>query len=284
MSGGGRRRGPATLPAAAVPPTPAPRAGGRLVGKVALVTGAAQGVGRGIARRFAREGATVVVADVDADGGAAVAAALAGLGAADARFVATDVGDPDAVQAMVEAATRFGGGLDVVVNNAQWVSPKVPLAEKTDEMLARTLGTGLWATWWAMRAARPHLRARGGGRIVNLCSLIGVTGDPLYADYAATKEAIRGLTRVAAREWAADGILVNAIAPIARTPAVDRFAAAGPDAAASVAAAEAANPLGRLGDPEDDIGGVALFLASDDSRYVTGTTLYADGGAHLTRG
>jgi NAD(P)-dependent dehydrogenase (short-subunit alcohol dehydrogenase family) len=251
---------------------------------VALVTGGAQGVGRGIARRFAREGATVVVADVDAVGGAAVIAGLADLGAADARFVTTDVGDPAAVQSMVAEAVGWGGGLDVLVNNAQWVSPKVPLADKTDEMLARTLGTGLWATWWAMRAARPHLQARGGGRIVNLCSLIGVAGDPLYADYAATKEAIRGLTRVAAREWAADGILVNAIAPIARTPAVDRFAATGPDAAASVGAAEAANPLGRLGDPEDDIGGVALFLASDDSRYVTGTTLFADGGAHLTRG
>ena len=279
MSGGGRRRGPATPPATAVPPSP--RAGGRLVGKVTLVTGGAQGVGRGIARRFAREGAVVVVADVDAGGGSAVAASLPALGARGARFVATDVGDPAAVQAMVAAAVDFGGGLDVVVNNAQWVSPKVPLTDKTDEMLARTLGTGLWATWWAMRAARPHLQARGGGRIVNLCSLIGVAGDPLYADYAATKEAIRGLTRVAAREWAADGILVNAIAPIARTPAVDRFAAEDP---AAVAAAEAANPLGRLGDPEDDIGSVALFLASDDSRYVTGTTLFADGGAHLTRG
>ena len=282
MSGGGRRRGPASPPATAAPPTSTPRAGGRLVGKVTLITGGAQGVGRGIARRFAREGAAVVVADVDEAGGATVAGELRDLGA-DARFVAADVGDPAAVAGMVAAAVAWGGGLDVLVNNAQWVSPKVPLADKTDEMLARTLGTGLWATWWGMRAARPHLRARGGGRIVNLCSLIGVAGAPLYADYAATKEAIRGLTRVAAREWAADGILVNAIAPVARTPAVDRFAASGPDAAASVAAAEAGNPLGRLGDPEDDVGGAALFLASDDSRYVTGTTIFADGGAHLTR-
>jgi NAD(P)-dependent dehydrogenase (short-subunit alcohol dehydrogenase family) len=252
--------------------------GGRLAGKVALVTGAAQGIGRGIARRFAREGAAVVVADIDVAQGEAVAASLVPLGAAGALFVAADVADGPAVQAMVDAAVARFGGLDILVNNAQWVAPKVPLLEKTDEMLARTLDTGLWATFRAMQAAVPVMRRRGGGRIVNLCSLIGLSGAPLYGDYAATKEAIRGLTRVAANEWAADGILVNALAPVARTPAVDRYATDHPDA---VAAAEQANPLGRLGDPEDDIGGAALFLASDDARYVTGITLFADGGAHL---
>jgi len=254
--------------------------GPRLAGRVALVTGAAQGVGRGIARRFAREGAAVVVADIDVAGGEAVASSLGPLGAAGARFVATDVTDRDAVQAMVDATVAELGGLDILVNNAQWVAPKVPLLEKTDDMLARTLDTGLWATFRAMQAAAPVMRGRGGGRIVNLCSLIGLSGAPLYADYAAAKEAIRGLTRVAANEWAADGILVNALAPVARTPAVDRYAADHPDA---VAAAERANPLGRLGDPEDDIGGAALFLASDDARYVTGITLFVDGGAHLLR-
>jgi NAD(P)-dependent dehydrogenase (short-subunit alcohol dehydrogenase family) len=237
-------------------------------------------VGRGIARRFAREGASVVVADIDVDGGSEVATSLDALGAADASFVATDVADRSAVHAMVDAAVSRFGGLDILVNNAQWVAPKVPLLDKTDEMLARTLGTGLWATFWAMQAAAPVMRAGGGGRIVNLCSLIGLSGTPAYADYAANKEAIRGLTRVAANEWAADGILVNALAPVARTPAVDRFAVDSPDA---VAAAERANPLGRLGDPEDDIGGAALFLASDDARYVTGITLFVDGGAHLLR-
>ena len=189
----------------------------------------------------------MAVADIDVAQGEAVTASLVPLGAAGALFVATDVADGAAVQAMVDAAVARFGGLDILVNNAQWVAPKVPLLEKTDEMLARTLDTGLWATFRAMQAAVPVMRRRGGGRIVNLCSLIGLSGTPLYGDYAATKEAIRGLTRVAANEWAADGILVNALAPVARTPAVDRYAADHPDA---VAAAEQANPLGRLGDPE----------------------------------
>jgi NAD(P)-dependent dehydrogenase (short-subunit alcohol dehydrogenase family) len=252
---------------------------GRLAGRIALVTGGAQGVGRGIARRFAREGAAVVIADIDVVQGEAVAHELAELGA-ESRFVEADVADRAGVRAMVAAAVERFGGLDILVNNAQWVAPKVPLLDKTDEMLAKTLDTGLWATFRAMQEAVPVLRARGGGRIINLCSLIGLSGAPHYADYAATKEAIRGLTRVAANEWAADGILVNALAPVARTPAVDRYALEHPEA---VAAAERANPLGRLGDPEDDIGGAALFLASDDARYVTGTTLFADGGAHLLR-
>jgi NAD(P)-dependent dehydrogenase (short-subunit alcohol dehydrogenase family) len=250
---------------------------GRLAGRVAVVTGAGQGVGRGIARRFAREGAAVTVAEIDAARGEAVAAELAALGAK-SLFVPTDVSRRDAVEAMVGATVDRFGGLDILVSNAQWVSDKVPLEDKTDEMLAGTLGSGLWATFWAMQAALPHLRERGGGRVINLCSLIGRTGQPGYADYAATKEAIAGLTRVAANEWARDGILVNAIAPVARTPAVDRYAVDHPEA---VRAAEQANPLGRLGDPEDDIGGVALFLASDDARYVTGVTIDVDGGAHL---
>jgi NAD(P)-dependent dehydrogenase (short-subunit alcohol dehydrogenase family) len=237
-------------------------------------------VGRGIARRFACEGAAVVVADIDVARGEAVAGELAGLGAAGAVFVEADVSDRAAVRAMVDATAERFGGLDILVNNAQWVAPKVPLLDKTDAMLAQTLGTGLWATFWAMQQAVPVMRARGGGRIINLCSLIGLSGTPNYGDYAATKEAIRGLTRVAANEWAPDNILVNALAPVARTPAVDRYAADHPDA---VAAAERANPLGRLGDPEHDIGGAALFLASDDARYVTGITLFADGGAHLLR-
>lgn len=255
-----------------------PTGAGRLVGRVALVTGAGRGVGRGIARRLAREGAAVVVADIDVASGEAVAAEIGdGLGA-EGLFVPTDVSRRDEVEAMVAATVDRFGGLDVLVNNAQWVSDKVPLEQKTDEMLAGTLDSGLWATFWGMQAALPHLRARGGGRVINLCSLIGRTGQPGYADYAATKQAIEGLTRVAANEWARHGILVNAIAPVARTPAVDRYAADHPEA---VRAAEQANPLGRLGDPEQDIGGVALFLASDDARYVTGTTIYADGGAHL---
>ena len=120
--------------------------------------------------------------------------------------------------------------------------------------------------------------AAGGGRIINFVSLNGINAHMYSADYNAAKEAIRALTRTAAREWARHNVLVNAIAPAAATPAYAAFAEAAPENAAEMLEQ---NPMGRMGDPEQDIGGVALFLASDDSRYVTGNTLFADGGGHI---
>ena len=122
------------------------------------------------------------------------------------------------------------------------------------------------------------MREQGGGRIINLVSLNGINAHMYSADYNATKEAIRALTRTAAREWARHSILVNAIAPAAATPAYLAFAESNPDNAARLLKL---NPMGHMGDPERDIGGVALFLASDDSCYVTGNTIFADGGGHI---
>ena len=120
--------------------------------------------------------------------------------------------------------------------------------------------------------------AAGGGRIINFVSLNGINAHMYSADYNAAKEAIRALTRTAAREWARHNVLVNAIAPAAATPAYVAFAEAAPENAAEMLEQ---NPMGRMGDPERDIGGVALFLASDDGRYVTGNILFADGGGHI---
>ena len=124
----------------------------------------------------------------------------------------------------------------------------------------------------------PHFRAQRWGRVINLVSLNGINAHMYSVDYNAAKEAIRAITRTAAREWARHNILVNAIAPAAASPAYVAFAAAAPDNAAEMLRQ---NPLGRMGDPEHDIGGVALFLASDDSDYVTGNTIFADGGSHI---
>lgn len=156
----------------------------------------------------------------------------------------------------------------------------MPLEEKSDADLDDVLHTGLWATWWSMRAALPHFREQGGGRVINLYSIDAEAAAWLHVDYNATKEAIRGLTRSAAAEWGRYNVLVNAIAPAAKGTVYYQLAEAVPGFAETSAAQ---NPLGRVGDPEDDIAPVAVFLASDDSRYVTGEVIHVDGGQHLPR-
>jgi NAD(P)-dependent dehydrogenase (short-subunit alcohol dehydrogenase family) len=249
----------------------------RLEDRVAIVTGAGQGIGRGIARRFAREGARVVVADWKAHRGERVLGELNEMGA-EAIAVPTDVSDQAEVEALVAAASDAFGGIDILVNTAQAFTPNVPFEEKTDEMWSVSLLTGPLATYWAMCAVYPVMKARGGGRIVNFASHNGEVGQRLTVDYNAAKEAIRAITKTAAREWGHDGILVNAIAPGAASPVYEAWAKRQPEMAA---AGEKKKPIPRAGDPEEDIGGVALFLASEDSRFVTGHTLFVDGGAWL---
>lgn len=255
--------------------------GDRLAGRVAIVTGAGMGIGRGIARRFAREGCQVVVAELRDEFGRRTAEEIAtGLGGR-ARFAAVDVGRREAVERLVAETIATEGRVDILVNNAQGYTPLIPLEEKTDEMMARSLDTGLWAAFWSMQAAFPHMRDQRFGRIINFCSLNGVTGAWYSVDYNATKEGIRGLTRSAAREWGQHNITVNAIAPGAASEGYRAWADRNPEQAA---AAVATVPLRRIGDPEEDLGGVALFLASDDGAYITGHTLFADGGGHLGAG
>jgi NAD(P)-dependent dehydrogenase (short-subunit alcohol dehydrogenase family) len=134
------------------------------------------------------------------------------------------------------------------------------------------------SAFWSMQTAFPHMRARSWGRIVNVCSLNGVNAHMYTAEYNTAKEASRALARTAAREWARHGIRVNVICPAAATEAYEAFAAMAPENAAALLKQ---NPMGRMGDPEADIGNVALFLASDESRYLTGNTLFVDGGSHL---
>ncbi len=250
---------------------------GLLTGKVALVTGAGGGIGQGVARRFAREGATVVIAEIDRASGMQVAREVEELGAR-ALFVPTDVMQKAAVCAAVEAAVAAFGGLDILVNNAFVPTPNVLLEDKTDEMLDQTLTSTIKATWWAMRAALPHMRARGGGKIVNFYSIDVDIGAWLHADYNTAKAGIVGLTRSAAAEWGRYNINVNAIAPTAMGATFHKLAAENPGFAERAAAMR---PAGRCGDPEDDIGPVVVFLASDMARYVTGESIHVDGGLHL---
>jgi NAD(P)-dependent dehydrogenase (short-subunit alcohol dehydrogenase family) len=245
---------------------------GALEGKVALVTGAGAGIGEGIARRFADEGANVVVAEIDENAGQAVANAIGGV------FVSTDVSDRVQVESAVQTALSEYDAIDIVVNNA-WGGGSIGRVEhKTDEQLAQGIAVGYYGPYWAMRAAFPHMKARGWGRIVNMCSLNGVNAHMGSLEYNAAKEALRTLTRTAAREWAPTGVTVNALCPAAKSQAFFRAIGEYPELEAM---ADAANPMGRMGDAYDDIAPVAVFLASEACRYVTGNTLFVDGGSHI---
>ncbi len=245
---------------------------GTLAGKVAVVTGAGAGIGEGIARRFAAEGARVVVAEIDAAAGQAVARDIGGV------FVGTDVANRSDVENAVQTALFEYGSIDIVVNNA-WGGGKIGRVEnKTDEQLAHGIAVGYYGPYWAMRAAFPHMKARGWGRVINMCSLNGVNAHMGTLEYNAAKEALRALTRTAAREWAPTGVTVNAICPAAKSQAFFQAIGQYPQLEAM---ADAANPMGRLGDPYDDIAPVAVFLASEGCRYLTGNSLFVDGGSHI---
>jgi NAD(P)-dependent dehydrogenase (short-subunit alcohol dehydrogenase family) len=249
----------------------------RLENRVALVTGSGDGIGKGIARLLAAEGAAIVIAEYDRTTGEAAAAQIVAEGGR-AAFIQTDVTDREQLLAAVElAATRFGGA-DILVNNAYGGGHIRRLENKQDDEFDHSLTMSIKAGYWAMKACFPTMREKGWGRIISICSLNGVNAHMFSADFNAGKEGLRALTRSAAREWAGHGITANIICPGAASAAYLRFKAAYPDNAAAM---DAMNPMGRVGDVDTDIAPVALFLASDDSRYVTGNTIYADGGGHI---
>ena len=246
---------------------------GKLTGKTAIVTGGGQGVGLGIARAFAEAGASLVLTGRDEAKLAGVTGDLEALGAK----VAICAGDvrqrPDAERAVQIAVERFGQ-LDILVNNAQSSNPGTPFEDMDDETMRLTLDSGILGTIQHMQAAFPHLKERGGS-IINFGSREGIHGGLGFGIYAATKEGVRALSRVAAREWGRHNIRVNVICPAALSPIAIKYLAEFPEQAEMY---RKEISLGRFGDPETDIGPVAVFLASDDSRYVTGQTINADGG------
>ena len=251
----------------------------RLSGRRALISGAGQGIGRAIALAFAKEGADVAIADLALDNAQRVADEARGLGAG-AQALACDVGRrPDCDRIVAQTVEAFGG-LDILVNSAAWAEPGTMVADMSDELYGRTLDVCMTSVFWTCRAAYPHLKESGYGSVINFASNAGGEGMPGNAPYAAAKEAIRGFSRSLAREWGPQGIRVNMIRPIAASPSLAKWMEENP----KVAAAQARMiPLGRIGDCEQDIAPAAVFLASDEARYLTAVTLPVDGGAGQER-
>jgi len=245
----------------------------RLAGRVAIVTGGASGIGRAMAERFATEGAAVLIADVQHDAGATVAAGIRERGGR-AEFTPTDVTREADVQAMIDAAVARFGGLDILVNNAG-VGRFVPFAELEPAEWDRIFAVNLRAAYLACRAALPHLKKSGHGVILNLSSQSGLQGQPMNEPYCASKAGVILLTRSLARELAPAGVRVNCLCPGGtETPLLRAFRR-------TITAAEstpAPPPLGRFARAEE-IAAAGLFLVSDDASYVTGVALPVDGGA-----
>jgi NAD(P)-dependent dehydrogenase (short-subunit alcohol dehydrogenase family) len=247
---------------------------GIMEGKVAVVTGAARGIGRASALAFAREGAAVVVADVEVEEGRATVAEVEADGGR-ASFVRVDVSDRDDVAAMVDHAVATYGGLDVAHNNAGIAAPLAPLADYPDAGWDRTLAVMLTGVYLCLKAEIPALLARGGGAIVNTASGTGLVGYPGQAAYTAAKHGVLGLTKVAALDYGARGIRVNAVCPgTVRTPMVD--AAVGRDPAIEEYLTTL-HPIGRIGEASE-VAEAVVWLCSPAASFVLGAALPVDGG------
>jgi NAD(P)-dependent dehydrogenase (short-subunit alcohol dehydrogenase family) len=244
-----------------------------LEGRVALITGAGQGIGLAIAKAFASAGARLAITGRDAEKIERAAERLVALGA-EVITLPGDVRKRSVAKDNVAAVAQRFGQIDVLVNNAQASVPGVPLADIDDDMVALSMESGLYGSLYHMQAAFPHMKERGGS-IINFGSRTGTVGEVGFGIYAATKEGIRGLSRVAAREWGPHGIRVNVICPAALTDSAKKFAVDYPEQNQYFMSII---PLRRLGDPDSDIAPVAVFLASDEARYVTGQTINVEGG------
>lgn len=246
----------------------------RLENKIAIVTGAGAGIGAATAEAFAREGAKVVVADFNGD----AARSVAGKIGKSAVSIKVDVRDSGEVKAMVELAVSTFGGLDIIVNNAgrgMIGTVETTAEDDWDDIVA----VNLKGVYLCSKYAVPALRARGGGSIVNTASNIVTFGIKDRAAYVAAKGGVAALTRAMALDHAVDKIRVNSVAPgVIWSNYYDKMLKEVPDPDAFVAGLKARSPMAELGQP-DDIALAILYLASDESKFATGSMMTVDGGA-----
>lgn len=248
----------------------------RLAGKTALITGAAHGIGRGIAQRFAAEGAAVGVFDIDPDGCRRVEAELQ---AADRQAMGLpgDVTRTQDVQHAVERLTSMAGPPTVLVHNAA-IMPTGTIVETSEADWDRVFAVNVKGAFLTARSVIPAMRQARGGSIILMASITGVNGLPGLAAYSATKGALIALARAMAIDHALEGIRVNSVAPgTIDSPMLHEFVAAQADPAATRAAFDAIHPIGRVGTIQE-VAALCLFLASDESSFVTGANYAVDGG------
>jgi NAD(P)-dependent dehydrogenase (short-subunit alcohol dehydrogenase family) len=247
---------------------------GKIDGKVAIITGAASGIGKATALLFAQEGANVVVADFMDELGEETVKVINESGGK-AVFVHTDVSKAEDVKNMIKTAVDTYGRLDIIFNNAGIEGASIDTANYPENVFDKVIAVNLKGVWLGIKYALPELLKNGGGSIINTTSVAGLVAFAGLSAYNATKGGIIQLTKTAAIEYAKQNIRVNCIAPgVIETAMVDRVLKAQPEAKAAFIQIE---PVGRFGKPEE-VAKAALFLASDDSSFITGTVLIVDGG------
>ena len=249
----------------------------RLEENVTIITGGGKGIGYGLAQAFAEAGSNLVI----------TGRTLSRLESARQRLeaeygvkvlpIVADGADEAAIKDVVDQTIATFGKINTLVNNAQVSKSGLPLIEHTKEDIDLAIHSGLYAAFFYMRECHPYLK-ESKGSVINFASGAGLFGKLGQSSYAAAKEGIRGLSRVAAAEWGPDGIRVNVICPLAMTESLMEWKENYPDLFAKTIQGI---PLGRFADPKDDIGRVAVFLASEDAHYITGETITLQGGSGL---
>lgn len=249
----------------------------RLEENVTIITGGGKGIGYGLAQAFAEAGSNLVI----------TGRTLSRLESARQRLeaeygvkvlpIVADGADEAAIKDVVAQTIDTFGKINTLVNNAQVSKSGLPLIEHTKEDIDLAIHSGLYAAFFYMRECHPYLK-ESKGSVINFASGAGLFGKLGQSSYAAAKEGIRGLSRVAAAEWGPDGIRVNVICPLAMTESLMEWKESYPDLFAKTIQGI---PLGRFADPKDDIGRVAVFLASEDAHYITGETITLQGGSGL---
>ena len=249
----------------------------RLKDKVAIITGAALGLGYAIAVRMADEGASVAILDLHDEAGEALAADLRNRGFK-ARYWRCDVSREAEVAQVFDAAVQHFGRLDVLVNNAGVAGINKPTHEITEAEWDWVQAVNVKGVFFGVKHAIAHLRAAGGGSVINLSSIYGLVGAPDVPPYHASKGAVRLMTKTDALIYALDKIRVNSIHPgFIWTPMVEAHLSAQGDLEEGRRATDALHPLGHMGEA-DDIAWGAVYLASDEAKFVTGAELVIDGG------
>lgn len=249
----------------------------KLYNNVTIITGGGKGIGFGLASAFAQEGSNIVITGRNEGRLLDAKRRLEEKYGVKVFAIVADGADEARIKYVIEKTVETFGKINTLINNAQASKSGLSLVEHTKEDFDLAINSGLYATFFYMREAYPYLKETKGS-VINFASGAGLFGKPGQSSYAAAKEGIRGLSRVAATEWGPDGIRVNMIAPLAMTESLQQWREQYPELYERTIQSI---PLGRFADPMQDIGRVAVFLASDDASYLTGETITLQGGSGL---